>query len=252
MKPALYVGRVQHARVGPRAHRFGYRLALLWLDAAGLERAFDGRWLWSYERANLFSLRRRDLLGPPALPLDEAVRARVESELGFRPRGTVAVLTQVRTFGYVFNPVSFYFCLDAHGAPEAVVAEITNTPWGERFAYVLDARGKAELRWRFPKRFHVSPFLPMELEYEWRVELAGPRLAVHMTDLAAGAAVFHASLELERRPLDGPGAARTLLTHPLMTLWVHAAIYWHAGLLWLKRTPFFPHPSTRPTGAGAP
>jgi len=249
---ALWVGRVRHARLGPRKHAFGYRVALLWLDLSEQEQVFKGRWLWSIERPNLFSVRRRDLLGPVELPLDEAVRARVATELGFRPRGRVSVLTQVRTLGYVFNPVCFYFCLDEQGAPEAIVAEITNTPWGERFAYVLDARGRSELRWRFPKRFHVSPFLPMELEYEWRLAFDQRRLAVHMTDLAHGEAVFHASLELERRPLDGRGLARTLLTHPLMTLWVHAAIYWHAGLLWLKRTPFFPNPSTRPTGAGAP
>lgn len=252
MNSALYVGRVRHARLGPRRHAFGYRVALVGLDLAELETAFAGRWLWSYGRPNVFSVQRRDLLGPTELPLEEAVRTRVANELGFRPAGRIVVLTQVRTLGYVFNPVSFYLCHGADGALVALVAEITNTPWGERFAYVLDARGNEELRWRFPKRFHVSPFLPMELEYEWRLVHAPGGLALHMTDLARGEPVFRVTLELERRALDGPRLARTLCTQPLMTLWVHAAIYWHAGLLWLKRTPFHAHPSTRPTGASAP
>jgi DUF1365 family protein len=242
VRSALYTGTVAHTRLAPRRHEFRYRLCWLALDLEELPTLFRGRWLWSFERANVASFRRADYLGPAEVPLKEAVLARVERELGRRPRGTVTLVTQVRVLGYVFNPVSFYLCRDERGELEALVAEITNTPWNERHAYVLDARG-GERRWRFPKRFHVSPFLPMELEYDWRLAEDERGLAIRMTDLQRGEPVFHAGMELRRRPLDSAGLAQALLAYPLLPLRISAAIYWQALRLWLARTPFFPHPS---------
>lgn len=251
MQSAVYEGHVQHSRRGPRPHRFRYGLYLLYLDLGELEEVFRGRLLWSCERPNLMSFRRRDYLGGerPEVPLDEAVRDRVEAELGFRPAGPVRLLTQVRSLGYVFNPVSFYYCFGADGRTlEALVAEITNTPWKERHAYVLDARSGAGTReWTFDKVFHVSPFFDMDHVYQWRFSEPGERLSVHMQNRARGATVFEAGLELQRHPLSGARLARVLARHPLMSMRVAFAIYWQALRLWLKRTPFFTHPSKRPS-----
>jgi DUF1365 family protein len=245
VRSALYTGSVAHARHGPRPHAFRYRVAYLALDLDELPSVFRGRWLWSLERWNVASFRRADYLGPAEVPLAEAVRARVERELGRRPRGPITLVTQVRVLGFVFNPVSFYLCHDELGALDALVAEITNTPWNERHAYVLDARAGTR-RWRFPKCFHVSPFLSMELEYDWRLAMDERGLAIHMTDLARGTPVFHAGLTLARRPLDGFGLARALLGYPLLPLRILAAIWWQAFHLWRKRTPFHAHPSRAP------
>jgi len=242
---ALYEGWVRHRRVGPRPHAFRYRLGLLYLDLRELDALFVGRWLWSREGPNVASFRRADYLGDPATPLDAAVRARVAAATGAAPDGPIRLLTQVRTLGYVFNPVSFYYCFDARERLEAVVAEITNTPWGERHAYVVGRApgdGSPTLRARFAKEFHVSPFFPLDHAYDWRFTTPADRLAVHMVNRRAGARVFDATLCLARRPLTGGALARYLVRYPAQTLKVHAAIYWQALRLWLKRTPAFAHP----------
>jgi DUF1365 family protein len=253
----LYVGRVRHTRHAPVPHRFGYRHVLLGIDLAELDGLFEGRWLWSLERPNVFSFRRRDYLGPVALPLDEAVRRRVEAQTGRRPQGRILLLTQPRFLGYVFNPVSFYFVHDPGGEGiEAVVAEITNTPWNERHAYVLPADqstvADGRQHFRFAKDFHVSPFLPMGLSYDWSFTLPGERLGVHMRCSRDGQAVFDADLALERKPLTGSALARILLVQPGLSLRVIAAIYWQALRLKLKHVPFHEHPRLRADGALPP
>jgi len=244
---AIYSGWVRHRRHAPRAHAFRYRVALLYLDLAELDQVFERHPLWSLERRNLASFRRADYLGPAELPLDEAVRRRVAKATGSRPHGPIRLLTQVRHAGYVFNPVSFYYCFAADGQTlEAIVAEITNTPWQERHAYVLpvdrgERHGRAA-RWRFPKRFHVSPFMAMQRDYAWCFTAPGEDLRVHMDVFDGDRREFDATLVLERQALDRRGLTRVLLRFPLMTLKVIAAIHWQALRLLLKRTPVHDHP----------
>jgi hypothetical protein len=219
---------------------------MMWIDLAELDRVFAGRWLWSTRRPALGRFKRSDYLAPRDVPLDAAVRSLVESRTGERPAGRICVLTHLRYFGLCFNPVTFYYCFDQDDRLATIVAEITNTPWGERHAYVLRV-GDAERDghayvWRLRKGFHVSPFLPMDMDYEWRFDAPGDTLHVHMVNHRDAAAVFDATLALERRPLDGRTLARTLLRFPAMTFTVVVGIYWHALRLWLKRTPFFAHP----------
>ena len=244
---ALYEGWVRHRRVAPHPHAFRYRLCLLYLDLDEVDTLFDGRWLWSSGRRNVAEFRRADFLGDPARPLAECVRERVLEATGLQLTGPIRLLTHLRYFGHCFNPVSFYYCFAPDGETlEAVVAEITNTPWRERHAYVLPvaaarARGIAR-EWRFPKQFHVSPFMPMERAYCWRITAPDASIRVHMDVLKADEREFDATLVLERRPLDGRGLAACLLRYPFMTLRVVAAIHWQALRLWLKRNPVYTHP----------
>jgi DUF1365 family protein len=250
MHSALYTGRLEHRRHGPVNHAFTYPTTLLWLDLAELDAVFAGRWFWSTRRPAPAWLRRADYLGDTATPLHEAVRDRVAGETGRRPVGPVRLLTQLRMFGFCFNPVSFYYCYDASGAQvEAIVAEITNTPWNERHAYVLQAQPAlaraAPLSFTLAKSFHVSPFMPMDIEYDWRFSSPGEELLVHMRSLRQGRRVFDASLQLRRREIAALSLAGTLARQPVAALTVLGRIYWQALRLSLKRAPFHVHPAKR-------
>jgi uncharacterized protein len=249
----LYRGSVRHRRHEPAGHAFRYRLALLWLDLDEVDEVFRGRWFWSAgARRAPVHWRRGDHQGDPTRDLRDCVRELVRERAGVDAGGPVRLLTHPRHFGYGFNPVSFYYCYGLDGELAAIVAEINNTPWGERHSYVLPAgasRGAPDrLHFRFGKDFHVSPFLPMDMDYDWRFSVPGPRLAVHMANRREGGLVFDATLQLERVPITAASLAATLARHPLMTAKVSAAIYWNALRLWLKRTPFHVHPDQ--AGAG--
>ncbi len=245
---ALYVGQVTHRRHRPHAHAFSYPIAQLLIDLDELPTLFKRRWLWSVNRPNIAQFKRSDFLGDPQQPLAEAVRDRAAAALGYRPTGPVRLLAHLRYGGHVFNPVSYYYCYQPDGEQlDCVVAEITNTPWKERHAYVLPVaeaqrQGRA-LRWQFDKAFHVSPFMSMDCRYDWRFTPPGDDLAVHMQVWRNGERQFDATQHLHRRPLDGPGLARVLLRYPLMTVQVVAAIHWQALRLWLKRNPVYDHPT---------
>jgi len=252
-RSALYVGQVVHTRHAPRRHRFRYRIVYLFLDLDELEEPgggpFRGRWLWSVGRRNVASFRREDYLGDPHVPLADAVRARAIEALGIAPAGPVRVLTFPRQLGYCFNPVSFYYLYEPDGETlGAIVAEITNTPWGERHSYVLgsaDASGANGFLNRFPKAFHVSPFFDLTQDYVWRFEAPGERLVVVMENHEAGAHVFDVGLVLRRRPINGPNLAKFVARYPFACAAAQVAIHWQALRLWVKRTPVFTHPSKR-------
>ena len=246
MNSRLYQGTVVHRRFAPRPHGFAYKLFMMCLDLDELDEVFASRWLWSNERANLASFRRADHVGPQELPLKEAVARIVEERCGARPAGRIELLTHLRYFGYVMNPVSFYYCWDQAGdMVEYVVAEVHNTPWNERHCYVMeyapDSTGTAR-RFSFPKAFHVSPFMPMDQHYDWRVGEPRDALMVVMENQQHDETVFRAAMRMTAQPLSGPALAGALARFPAMTAKVIGAIYWQALRLHLKGTPFHPHP----------
>lgn len=253
---ALYHGGVRHVRHAPRAHRFQYGVSYFFLDLDEVSKVFAGRRVFTLDRPGLVAFRREDHLGDPRQPLREAVGDLVQERTGRRPPGPVRVLTLPRYLGCGFNPVSFYYVYDAAGERvECVVAHITNTPWRERHAYVLDRADSvadgSRLRFRFAKNFHVSPFLPMDMAYDWRFTSPGPSLAIHMENRREGRLVFEATMALRREEISAAALRRCLVRRPLQTVAVVAAIHWQALKLWLKRCPFHPHPKWREAPLGS-
>jgi DUF1365 family protein len=249
MESALYVGRVRHRRFTPRGHRFDYPLFMLYADLDELPRLFEGSWLGSTRGAAVARLRREDYFGDPTRSWAESVRDLVEERTGSRPLGAVRLLTNPRTLGFRMNPVSFYYCHDAEGKLEALVAEVTNTPWDERHLYVVHRRDVPPGRtWKasLDKRFHVSPFQPMDTRYRWVVLPPSDRLVVHMETHRDGERIFDATLDLRRRELTPASLRSALLGHPALTFRILFWIYLHAALLYAKGVPFHPHPKTLP------
>ena len=248
MDSCIYEGRVRHTRSKPATHQFNYRLFMMYLDLDELPAIFENRWFWSASRPALARFRRSDHLGPSDRPLVDVIRDLVERQTGNRPRGPIRLLTNLSYFGYCFNPVSFYYCFANDGETlEYIVAEVNNTPWGERDTYVLNCQhnGLTESSWRFDpaKKMHVSPFMPMDIEYDWMMTSPADRLSVYMANSENGVRVFDAALILNRKNISSWSLAGVLLRFPLMTAKIIFAIHWEALRLWLKRCPVYTHPA---------
>lgn len=252
MHSCIYEGRIRHRRFTPVENLFSYRLFMMYLDLAELPHLFDRHRLWSSERGSLAHFRRRDHLGDPDTPLEESVREHVRQHTGTRPQGPIRLLTHLRYFGYRFNPVSFFFCFDGEDQQvETIVAEITNTPWGEQHLYVLaedlNSGQGAKKRYAFDKNFHVSPFMAMEQQYVWRFTQPGPHLSVHIDNWERNCRLFDATMTMRRNEITDRSLARVLCQYPLMTARITAAIHWQAAKLYLKKCPFYPHPKSLQT-----
>ena len=227
---ALYAGTIRHRRFAVREHAFRHKLTLAYLDLDELPGLLGGRVARRAPRA--------DHLGDPAVPLADSVRALVAERLGApAPDGPVRLLTGLRTWGVRFNPVSFFYLYDSDEQLRAVVAEVTNTPWGEQHSYVLRHDGGQVVAGASDKALHVSPFMGMEQRYTWRASVPGPTLSVHIENHEDGERAFDATLGLRRAPLTRRSLAR--VTPPLGVL---ARIYGHALALKVKGVPVHAHP----------
>lgn len=251
MNSCLYFGDVLHRRLRPVRHEFRYAVCYLFLDLDEVQHLFRFPFLLSYNFPGLLSFWRKDYLGDRSRPLKESVRAEIRRQTGDDQRGPVRLLTTVSFLGYCFNPVSFYYCYAEDGKTLThVVAEVTNTPWLERHRHVVRYQGDKHV-YEQTKEFHVSPFMPMEIDYKWVLPAPSERAFVLMQNRYTGedALLFDAKMELSRAPWTLGHLLRAWMRFPLMSFGPTLGIYWQAIHLWRKKVPFHTHPAKKEKSA---
>tara|TARA_B100001059_G_C17813465_1_gene573693 strand:- start:119 stop:883 length:765 start_codon:yes stop_codon:yes gene_type:complete len=246
----IYEGKVRHSRVTPAANTFSYRVFMMYLDLKELPDLFSKYWLWSSDRPAIARFRRENHIGSSSQDLSDTIRDLVMKETGNRPEGPIRLLTNLAYFGYCFNPVSFYYCFSKDEKDlKYIVAEVNNTPWGERETYVMDCHGTESSGHSYQfnpiKKMHVSPFMPMRVDYEWLFNKPSKSLSVSMTNSKDGKSFFNASILLKRKRLNSISLAGVLIRFPFMTFKIILAIHWQALCLWLKRCPVYIHPAKK-------
>lgn len=254
---SLYPGVVRHTRVKPKRHRFSYDVFSLLIDVDRLAEANALSRLFSIGRFNLASFRERDHGPGDGSPLGPYVRGLLEREGLDLAGGRVLLLCYPRILGYVFNPLSVYWCYDASGALKALVYEVTNT-FHERHSYVApildgeDADGS--VRQQRDKLLYVSPFIAMGMRYAFRLLPPGETIRIGILESDVEGPLLSASFRGERRALTNATLLRLCGGLPLMTLKVTAAIHWEALRLWLKgvRLADHPAPPAQPATNAAP
>ncbi len=242
MNSCLYECSVMHHRLAPKSHHFSHDIFMFYLDLDELEIAAQKVFLFSYNRKNLYSFRDGDHEPAGTNPLKERLVAFLRQngiELG--PFGRVMLLTLPRVLGYVFNPVSIYYCFDDKGSPVCSVAEVGNT-FREMKLFLL-RREELEAGTTFtkivPKHFYVSPFSSLDLSFDFKLKIPGDRMDIRIDDRDGETKVLISTLTGQHAALTNRNLAWFTLKYPLITLKVIFLIHWHALRLWLKRIPFY-------------
>ena len=243
---ALYFGHVMHRRVRPFEHRFVYPVFSLFVDLDELP-VLDRRLrLFSHNRSNLFTLRDCDHGPGEDRPLKPWVERHLAAQGLHAEEWRIFLLCFPRLLGYVFNPLSVYFCYDGTGALRAVLYQVSNT-FAQRHSYLLPVMREpgtvGPIQQACAKRFYVSPFIPMEASYRFRLMPPGRRLSLHIEEDVTEGRLLNATWTGRRAPLTDSGLAKAFLRLPLMTFKITAAIHWQALHLWRKGAVYHARPA---------
>ena len=216
---------------------------MLYLDLDDLQSAFLGKLFWSYNKPNLASFYRSDFYGDKRKTIKKSIQSLLFKKINLDHKGKIFLLTTIRYFSFTFNPVSFYYCFDESSNIQAIVTHITNTPWNEKHAYVHDCRNKSSMskKFEFDKDFHVSPFMPMNINYSWVFSPPKDFLFVSMDSYISDKLVFNATLKMTKRAWGNFSLNKILFLSLPMSIKSIVLIYFNALILFIKRAKFYPH-----------
>jgi DUF1365 family protein len=239
MNSCLYECTVMHHRLSPREHRFSYRIFMFHLDLDEIPLIASRNPFFSHNRRGLFSFYDSDhLQGGEGTTLEKLHTYLAANGINLPEKSRAMLLTLPRVLGYIFNPVSFYFCFDPTGSPVCAVAEVGNT-FGEKKLYLLPERvGGDRFRLVVPKHFYVSPFSELDLQFDFKLRIPAETMDIHVDDRNGEQRVLLSALTGTRAALSAGRLAWFAIKYPMVTLWVMTLIHWHALRLWLKRVPF--------------
>lgn len=231
-------------------HEFKYQLFMCYLDLHELENSNDLSNLLPRKNFGFSTFREKDHLKDFDYSLTESVKELFRLKTDYQPTGPIRLLTQLSYFGYYFSPLNLYYCFDSKDKyVEAIIAEVTNTPWKEEYLYILDSDNQKisegdnkELFYSHPKDFHVSPFMEMQQQYNWKVTEPTDNLTVDLTSFQDSKKKFQASLILQKKELTRTNLLKMRIRFPFMSAQIMQGIYWQAFKLWWKKCPFYSHP----------
>lgn len=254
----IYTGWVRHRRFTPNDHKFNYKVFMLYLDLDELDTVFSTSKLWSINTWNWQSFYRDDYFKGHKKNLKDSVIHHIEKHTTIKSNeiSRVCLLTNLRTLGFAMNPVTFYYAFDKNNQLLTIMPEITNTPWGERDQYLLSTSTEPlsgmvtpiehrsnKFRYKLAKKFHVSPFNPLDMQYDWRFTTPSEHTqTIHLANFKDDVKVFDATMVLEPKAITAKNIRKTLIQFPAITVKVAVGIYINALILWLKKTPFYRHP----------
>lgn len=246
-RSCLYAGQVMHHRMKPSKHRFIYRVVSMLVDLEELPTLAQRLKFFSLNRFNLFSFHERDHGDGSDRPLIEQVRDTLRSKGLDLGKGRVELLCYPRLLGYVFNPLSVFYCYDEQDRLAAILYEVSNT-FNQKHNYLIpvDDANADQIRQSCNKDFYVSPFISMATRYHFRLQPPRDRVAVCIRQTDAEGPVLHATFTGTRRALSDAALLKTFFRYPLMTLKVIVGIHWEALCIWRKKVPLQPRP-TPPT-----
>ncbi|MEE2684175.1 MAG: DUF1365 domain-containing protein [Pseudomonadota bacterium] len=250
MNSCIFEGYVGHRRKSMINHKFKYKLFMFYFDLSEINSIFDNKWFWSINKPNLASFNRRNHMGKSSDDLAISVRKFLKENTGKEFKGKIFLLTQLSYFGYGFNPVSFYYCFSDIDEKELrfIIVEVNNTPWGDQYCYLLDnskvINDRNISQFKLKKDFHVSPFMSMDLDYEWKFNCPSDSIFVHMENFEKKNKFFDATLSLTKKTsITSINLFRLLILYPLITFKIILVIYWEAFILWMKGCVYYDYPN---------